>query len=67
MGNCDNGYSCAYMNTLSWRTPTTPLPIEINPRKVFRRLFGQGDTAAQRLATALGNPGHALLLIPVQP
>jgi hypothetical protein len=50
VGNCDNGYSCAYMNTLSWRTPTTPLPIEINPRKVFRRLFGQGDTAAQRLA-----------------
>ena len=49
VGNCDNGYSCAYMNTLSWRTPTTPLPIEVNPRKVFRRLFGQGDTAAERL------------------
>jgi len=49
VGNCDNGYSCTYMNTLSWRTPTTPLPIEVNPRKVFRRLFGQGDTAAERL------------------
>src|SRR5436190_11215581 len=50
VGNCDNGYSGAYMNTLSWRTPTTPLPIETNPRKVFRRLFGQGDSPAQRLA-----------------
>jgi hypothetical protein len=50
VGNCDNGYSCAYMNTLSWRTPTTPLPVETNPRKVFRRLFGQGDSASQRLA-----------------
>jgi hypothetical protein len=50
VGNCDNGYSCAYMNTLSWRTPTTPLPIEINPRKVFRRLFGAGNSAAERLA-----------------
>ncbi len=50
VGNCDNGYSCAYMNTLSWRTPTTPLPVETNPRKVFRRLFGQGDNASQRLA-----------------
>jgi len=38
------------MNTLSWRTPTTPLPVETNPRKVFRRLFGQGDSPAERLA-----------------
>jgi hypothetical protein len=36
------------MNTLSWRTNTTPLPMEINPRKVFERLFGQGGTAADR-------------------
>src|SRR5204862_427216 len=43
------GYSCAYMNTLSWRSPTTPLPVETNPRKVFRRLFGQGDSQEQRL------------------
>jgi hypothetical protein len=49
VGNCDNGYSCAYMNTLSWRSPTTPLPVETNPRKVFRRLFGQGDNQEQRL------------------
>ena len=50
VGNCDNGYGCTYMNTLSWRTPTTPLPVETNPRKVFRRLFGQGDSPAERLA-----------------
>jgi hypothetical protein len=50
VGNCDNGYSCTYMNTLSWRTPTTPLPVETNPRKVFRRLFGQGDSPAERRA-----------------
>jgi hypothetical protein len=38
------------MNTLSWRTPTTPMPMEINPRKVFERMFGQGDSEAARLA-----------------
>jgi hypothetical protein len=38
------------MNTLSWRTPTTPLPMEINPRKVFERMFGQGGSAADRVA-----------------
>src|SRR5439155_188435 len=34
VGNCDNGYSCVYWNTISWRTPTTPLPMEVNPRVV---------------------------------
>src|SRR5262249_31709718 len=48
VGNCDNGYSCAYMNTLSWRSPTTPLPVETNPRKVFRRMFGQGTDSRER-------------------
>jgi hypothetical protein len=43
-GNCDTGYSCAYTNTISWRTPTTPNPMEINPRAVFERLFGDGET-----------------------
>ena len=43
-GGCDSGYSCAYTNTVSWRTPTTPLPMEYNPRTVFERLFGDGDT-----------------------
>ncbi len=54
-GNCENGYSCAYMNTLAWSTPTTPLPTENNPRVVFERLFGDGGTSAARLAQAKQN------------
>ena len=50
IGACDRDYGCIYMNTLSWRTPTTPMPMEINPRKVFERMFGQGGSAAQRAA-----------------
>ena len=42
-GNCDNGYSCAYSNSLSWRSPTTPNPPEIRPRAVFERMFGAAD------------------------
>jgi hypothetical protein len=49
VGVCDVGYSCAYMNSISWRTPTQPLPMEINPRVVFERLFGDGSNAADRL------------------
>ena len=44
VGGCDSGYSCAYSNTVSWSSPTTPLPYETNPRRVFERLFGDGDT-----------------------
>jgi hypothetical protein len=43
-GACDAGFSCAYTSTLCWRTPTTPMPMESNPRAVFERLFGDGDT-----------------------
>jgi hypothetical protein len=50
VGNCENGYACTYMNTLSWRTPTMPLPTENNPRAVFERLFGEGGSGAQRIA-----------------
>jgi hypothetical protein len=50
IGSCDRDYGCIYMNTLSWRTPTTPLPMEINPRKVFERMFGSGGTPKERLA-----------------
>ncbi len=50
VGVCDVGYSCAYMNSISWRSPTQPLPMEINPRVVFERLFGDGSNAADRLA-----------------
>ncbi len=42
-GNCDNGYSCAYTNSLSWRTPSNPMPPEVRPRAIFNRLFGGDD------------------------
>ena len=41
VGACDREYGCIYMNSMSWSTPTTPLPIEINPRRAFERMFGQ--------------------------
>jgi hypothetical protein len=50
-GSCDVGYACAYTNTIAWRTPTTPLPMENNPRAVFERLFGDSgstDSAARQ-------------------
>jgi hypothetical protein len=52
VGSCDSGYSCAYTNTLSWSSASTPLPVTINPREVFERLFGDGDSldAKSRLA-----------------
>jgi hypothetical protein len=43
-GACDAGFSCAYTSTLCWRTPTSPLPMESNPRAVFERMFGDGDS-----------------------
>ena len=49
LGHCDVGYSCAYMNNISWRSPSTPNPGERNPRAVFERLFGDGDSAVDRL------------------
>ena len=50
VGSCENGYSCVYQRTFSWKTPTTPLPMESNPRAVFERMFGEGGSAAQRSA-----------------
>ena len=58
IGSCDRDYGCIYMNTLSWRTPETPLPMEINPRKVFERMFGQGGSAAERAGAHPGRPQH---------
>ena len=68
LGSCDGGASCAYTNTIAWRTPTTPLPIENDPRAVFERLFGtSGSTDPEaRLArirrdrTILDLVGHKL-------
>ena len=50
VGACSPGFNCSYMNTVAWSSPTTPLPMDINPRVVFERMFGQAGTAAQRLA-----------------
>jgi Protein of unknown function (DUF1552) len=50
VGGCDTQYACAYMNTLSWSTATTPLPMEINPRVTFERMFGRAGSSSQRLA-----------------
>jgi len=49
VGACDVGYSCAYMNTIAWKTPTTPMPMETNPRVVFERLFGRPGSTEERL------------------
>ena len=67
VGNCDNGYSCSYLNTLSWRTATTPLPTENNPRAVVRaavRRRGLTGTAGRASAegpqhSRRGGRGHA--------
>ena len=48
--NCGEGYSCTYTNTISWASPTSPLPMELNPQVVFERMFGDGSTAEQRAA-----------------
>ena len=48
--SCGAGYGCAYFNTIAWRTPTVPLPMENSPQVVFEKLFGDGGTTEQRLA-----------------
>jgi hypothetical protein len=48
--NCGEGYSCVYTNTISWSSPTDPLPMELNPQVVFERMFGDGTTVEQRAA-----------------
>jgi hypothetical protein len=48
--NCGEGYSCVYTNTISWSSPTDPLPMELNPQVVFERMFGDGATVEQRAA-----------------
>jgi len=56
---CDRDYGCSYSGTISFRTPSTPLPMEYDPRKVFERLFGQGNSEAQRKAK---NEKHGSIL-----
>jgi hypothetical protein len=55
VGGCVPGYSCAYMNTISWTSATTPQPMEINPRVVFERMFGRPGTSAQRRTRMQGD------------
>jgi hypothetical protein len=50
IGGCTPGFSCTYMNTLCWASPTTPVPMEINPRVAFERIFGRAGSSAQRAA-----------------
>lgn len=65
-GNCNWGYSCAYTNSVSWRSPTEFLPTQINPRVAFERLFGAGSTPEERLAgrklkaSILDSVGHEI-------
>jgi hypothetical protein len=49
-GTCDRDFGCSYAGTISFSTPSTPLPMEVNPRTLFQRLFGQGDTPEERKA-----------------
>ncbi len=56
---CDGTYGCSFGTTIAFRTPTTPMPMEFNPRKVFERLFGQGDSAQERAAITRDN--HSIL------
>jgi len=46
-GNCDSGYSCAYSSTIVWKSPTQPIPKEVNPRLIFERLFGDPNKVAE--------------------
>jgi len=58
-GSCDRAYGCSFSGTVAFRTPTTPLPMEYNPRNLFQRLFGRGDTAEER--KALGEQYDSIL------
>ncbi|MCU1328064.1 MAG: hypothetical protein JWN34_3434, partial [Bryobacterales bacterium] len=55
VGNCDSGFSCAYTNSISWRTPTLPMPPETNPRVVFERLFGTDNLKVDEATRARRN------------
>jgi hypothetical protein len=60
-GGCDSGYSCAYTNTISWRSPTSPNPVEVNPRAIFERLFGDGETTDPAARTKRAGQDRTIL------
>jgi hypothetical protein len=62
VGSCDAGYSCAYQNSLAWRTPSTPMPPEINPRSVFERLYGSLESSLDPKAQAALNEDRRSVL-----
>ena len=55
VGSCEFGFSCAYLNTIAWRTPTQPLPMELDPRLVFERMFGGAGGTTEQRAVRLRN------------
>ena len=55
VGSCEFGFSCAYLNTISWRTPTEPLPMELDPRLVFERMYGGGGGTVEQRAARMRN------------
>jgi hypothetical protein len=61
LGACDGGYACAYGNTIAWRTPTTPLPMENDPRAVFERLFGATESTDQAARLARIQTNRSIL------
>ena len=61
VGTCENDYSCTYLSTLSWRSPTTPLPMEYHPRGVFERLFGDSDSTSPEARRALLSENRSIL------
>lgn len=60
-GTCDGGYSCTYAHTIAWRSPTTPLAMEHNPRVVFERMFGDGGSTDARVRLARTRKSRSLL------
>ena len=62
VGSCDAGYSCAYQNSLAWRTPNTPMPPEINPRSVFERLYGSLESSQDAKVQAALNDDRKSVL-----
>jgi len=60
-GTCDGGYSCTYAHTITWRSPSTPLGMEHNPRVVFERMFGDGGSTDARTRMAQTARNRSLL------
>jgi hypothetical protein len=61
VGACESAYSCAYYNTISWRTESNPLPMENRPRVIFERLFGESGSTDPKLRTARMEENRSIL------